>query len=1046
MRIALLVFFFLFLAAEPVLAQSGRISGRVTDAATRDPIPGANVVIEGTQRGATTSADGYYSIINVPPGTHRLQISFVGYATHIAENVRVSIDEVTTLNVPLREEVIRGEEIVVRAERPVVQPDVSNSRVNVTAEEIQALPVGNVNAVVGLQAGIQEGFIVRGSSADQLSFNVNGLPLRDERNNMPYTNISLCSIQEVQVQTGGFNAEYGNVRSGIVNVVTREGERDRYGACGMVRYRPPGPKHFGPSANDPDSYWIRPFLDPAVAMVGTENGAWDPITRSQYPSFEGWISVSEKWLNDPNLPDMTPEALQQAFLWQHRKSLDITTPDYDVDVGFGGPVPGIGHDLGNLRFHAAYRRSEEAYLIPLHTDQYQEHTGHLKVTSDVARGMKLSVEGRFGDQGGTASSRVGQPGIFRSASGIANQLSLLGAGVGFIDSRIFSHDYWGPTSVRTNQIGGTFTHTLNPSSYYEIRFNRFGSEYETNPGRLRDESPIVEIGGVQFDEAPFGFMPAPSFGVSGMRMGVGWSNARDTSRVTTYNFRADYTTQLNPIVEVKTGLEYNLTDSRVNYGSFDAFLGSSNFRHVWEEQPMRGAAYAQTRLEFRGMIANLGLRADYFHAGGEWYSYDLFEPAFGARPDPLEGLRDLLETEPTARQVTLSPRLGVSFPVTDVSKLYVNYGHFRSMPDPNDLFLIGYFSETGRINRIANPNAPLPRTIAYELGFEQSILEQFLIRTAGYYKDIALEPRTVQYISRNGQVEYFRSEPNQYADIRGFELHVARTRGRWVRGFVNYTYMATTSGYFGLQRQYENPTTQRQYQEDDARNREAQARPVPRPYARLNLDFFTPTDFGPTAAGIRPLADWRLSVLGRWQDGGRYTWVGGGSRPGVLNNVAQRDFINVELRLARTFQVQASELTLFADVYNATNRRHLSFSGFVDGVDRDAYLRSLHLPESPYYDNIVGSDRVGAFRDYSVPFQPMRRIENRTGIAPESHVIYYERASGSWIVYRDGAWAAADPNRVQEVLDARAYIDMPNQSFLAFLNPRNVFVGLRLSF
>jgi hypothetical protein len=1052
MRFVLLTLLFALLTSAGALAQTGKIAGQVTDAATGDPLPGVNVLVQDTQRGAVTNLDGRYDVLNVSPGTYTVRVSMLGYATHFIENVRVNIDQTTTINVEMQEEVFGLGEVVVRAERPVVQRDVSNTRVNVSAAEIEALPATSISEVVTLQAGIQDGLVVRGNDATQLAFMVNGLTLRDERDNRPHTNISICSIQEVQVQTGGFNAEYGNVRSGVVNVVSREGSPDSYDGCTMLRYRAPGPKNFDQLPNDPDSYWIRPFIDPDVAFVGTERGGWDDVTRSQYPEWHGWIAESEARMadGDPST-DMTPDALYQAFLWQHRKAMNITAPDYDVDIGFGGPVPGISQRLGNLRFFGAYKRGEEMYMIPLNTDRYEEQTGHLKLTSDVASGMKLSVEGRLSDAHGTTSDRFGQPGIFRSSGSIANQLSpVTGSGVGFIDTRIFATDYWAPSTVRSNQLGATFTHMLNPATYYEVRLNRFESRYNTNPGPLRDTTAIAFFGGVGFDQAPFGFEPRPTFAVNGMRTGVGMSNARDTSRVSNYNVKADLTSQLNPIVMVKTGFEYNLTDSRVNYGQFDAFLPASNSISSWTETPTRGAAYAQTTLDFRGMIANLGLRADYFHAGGNWYDFDPFDRAFRARENPLEALDTLLTRTPTARILSLSPRLGVSFPVTDDSKLFFNYGHFRSMPDPNNLFLIRYFTSTGQISRIASPNNPLPRTIAYEAGFEQSILGQFLIRAAGYYRDIALEPRLVTYMSRDGSVEYSVSEPNRYGDIRGFELTLERNRGDWVRGFINYTYMVYTEGFFGLRQFDENTTRQRAFEESDAERRAASTRPEPRPYARAHLNFFTPRDFGPNLSGIRPLADWRASVVGQWRDGGRYTWAGGGSVPGVHRNVDRVDFWNLDLRFSRTFPIQDRSLTFFADVFNVTNRRQMSFAGFIDGTDRDNYLGSLHLPDSPDYGNIVGNDKVGTFRHPRVDFQPMRGIsstnvftdENR----PSPNVIYRDYSSDRWIVYDNGTWRDADPARVQEVLSTRAYIDMPNQAFLTFLNPRDIRFGLRLNF
>ncbi|HRR08415.1 MAG TPA: carboxypeptidase-like regulatory domain-containing protein [Rhodothermales bacterium] len=1013
-------------------AQSGKIAGRVTDAATGLGLPGVTLQVLGTTQGNVSDTEGYFSIINVRPGTYTIRVSFIGYETVNVSDVRVSTNLTTPLNVQLKEETTLTE-VTVIAERPVVQKDVSNSTASIGAQEVARLPVASVTGAVGLQAGIQ-GLSFRGSGSDELSFNVNGLTLRDERDNSPITNIPLSSVEEIQVQTGGFNAEYGNVRSGVVNVITKEGKRDRYEASINVRYSPPTQKNIGPAANDLNSYWIRRFIDPQVAMTGT--GSWDQATRDQYGTFEGWIAVAEKRLKDDDpTNDMTPEALQKAFLWQHRKNMQINRPDYNVDFGFGGPIPGL-NKIGNTRFYASFIQNQDMYMIPLNTDRYQDYNGHVKITSDVAKGMKFSIEGMMGRQSGTSASRSGSPGFFRSASGIASNLT----SVSFIDSRIFSKDYWNPTDVNSKMFGATFNHALNGRSYYEVQAAYLATEYDTVPGEDRDLSIVQTFGGVGFDEGPYGFMPNPSNGVDGMRMGVGMSNSRDSSFVGVFNLKGNYTNQLNRFLQVRTGFEVNQSNTKVNYGNFDSYLPSSNSQSKWDRSPVRGALFAQTKLEFNGMVANLGLRADYFHAGGDWYVLDPFSNVLSAKGSPeLENQ----EKAPTKKILEFSPRVGVSFPVTTLSKLYFNYGHFRSMPAPENLFLVRYATTTGQITRIANPNNPLPKTVAYELGYEQSVAEQFLIRVAGYYKDVSLQPYLVNYVSKNNTVNYTTSEPNLYEDIRGFEVTLSRNRG-WLQGFVNFTYMVNSSGYFGYGTVYQNPQAMRNYVNDDAVRRAAQSKPQPYPYGRLNIDLISPDDWGPKVGSIKPLGGWKTSFIVSWQDGGKATWVGGGSKPGVERNVDVVDFWNTNLRFAKSFYVGKRGIEFFADVFNVLNAKRLSAYGYFDGVDINKYRLSLHLPESPDYPNIPGNDKFGTFRKPGVAYQPTTGIQNRSSITGSGDVLYYEFDTKSYIQFQNGQWVDADKSFVDAVLSEKRYIDMPNQEFLNFLDPRDFWFGLRI--
>ena len=123
---------------------TGKIAGYVTDAATGEPLPGVQVYIEETMQGTTTGADGYYVIINVKPGSYTLVFKFVGYADVRVQNVRVEVDKTTTIDVRMQETVIQGQEVVVVAERPIVQMDRTTTTAFVGEEELQALPVTNI--------------------------------------------------------------------------------------------------------------------------------------------------------------------------------------------------------------------------------------------------------------------------------------------------------------------------------------------------------------------------------------------------------------------------------------------------------------------------------------------------------------------------------------------------------------------------------------------------------------------------------------------------------------------------------------------------------------------------------------------------------------------------------------------------------------------------------------------------------------------------------------------------------------------------------------
>ena len=264
------VSFILIITSYLFSGTTGKIAGIVKDADSGEPLPGVNILLEGTLLGGASDIDGYYVILNVPPGRYTLKASIIGYSEVSVQDIRINIDLTTEIDIQMQQTVVEsGSEVTVVAERPVVQRDISASTAIIETEQIEALPVQSVTEVIGLQAGVQ-GLSIRGGGSNQTAFVVDGFTMRDERDNTPFTGVSLSAVQDIQLQTGGFNAEYGNIRSGLVNVITREGSSTRYSGTITAQISPAADKHFGPSFNDPNSYWLRPYLDPDVAWEGTD--------------------------------------------------------------------------------------------------------------------------------------------------------------------------------------------------------------------------------------------------------------------------------------------------------------------------------------------------------------------------------------------------------------------------------------------------------------------------------------------------------------------------------------------------------------------------------------------------------------------------------------------------------------------------------------------------------------------------------------------------------------------------------------------------------
>ena len=216
------------LAAQSAMAQSGRITGRVTEATTGSPLPYANVVVVGTNMGGMTLTDGTFNIIGVPVGTYTIKVMMMGYKPDEKTGIRVDASQTTRVDYKLEEQIVgQTQEIVVEAEQ--VQIDVTSSSVvaSVSKKELEELPVDDVVEALALKGGIVktgDELHVRGGRDGEVQFQIDGVPVDDPLGGGMIA-VGMLGTDDSQVITGGMDAEYGNAQSAIVNVSTREGGR-----------------------------------------------------------------------------------------------------------------------------------------------------------------------------------------------------------------------------------------------------------------------------------------------------------------------------------------------------------------------------------------------------------------------------------------------------------------------------------------------------------------------------------------------------------------------------------------------------------------------------------------------------------------------------------------------------------------------------------------------------------------------------------------------------------------------------------------------------
>ncbi len=236
----------LLFSFSAVLGQSlGRIEGRVSDARTKEPLAGANVLVVGTNLGASTDLNGEFVIPNLAPGTYRLRFSFVGYEGVIKTDVVVMAARPAIINVQMLESLIQREEVVVTPGYFTEAFESPVSSTQLAAEEIRRFPGGfedivrtaaTLPGVAVVNEGGRNDLLVRGGGPSENLYLINNIEVPNINHfgtqgssSGALSFVNLDFIDRVEFSTGGFGVRYGDKMSSVLALDTRPGRRDRVG-------------------------------------------------------------------------------------------------------------------------------------------------------------------------------------------------------------------------------------------------------------------------------------------------------------------------------------------------------------------------------------------------------------------------------------------------------------------------------------------------------------------------------------------------------------------------------------------------------------------------------------------------------------------------------------------------------------------------------------------------------------------------------------------------------------------------------------------------
>lgn len=975
--LSIIVILSLILPAIAISQTTGKIDGFVKDKSTGDPLPGVNVMIKGTTVGAASGVDGYFYMINVPVGEYTVTASMMGYKTLSIQNVQVIVDQTTKINFNLEETVLDvGEEVVITAERPLIDPSVTSKISTMSFDEIKNMPAEDITRVLALQSNITvltntpyaksgynirgiEDVRMRGGRNNELGLFIDGMKVGNPLFGGFGTRINNNAVNQMTVAAGGFSPEYGNALSGVINLSTREGGSRLSGQLEYGTSVPFGLKALASKRQEERNYqnvqfslngpvpFIRNLSFFFSADLSTEAGTlyefddfiWDDH-RGDFPSS---AELFQDFIEDGSMDLITRSQVESVLspVEVGGKQRFINPLDtwkgwhgmgWDNDFDYLGkltyrvnPMIKLSLSLAQSQsysqinnFHAGYyyHLPGEWYNVDLNPVDTRENIDRLLVSESTGETYLLEAGNPFPDEfpGSGGAYQVWH----RNGSGMAAR------NVQFRES---------------NRQSLLWNHTLNPSTFYTVKIQRF---FQSRRIRVVDDytQKYDEIFGLKNLFSPdwdnikekeqynhyntYGVLD-PWEGYFRMRYDNVYFSG-DSS--TTYDLRLDFTSQINRNHQLKFGAQY------VHYDLFrhddQGSSGPSDHPTIYHMTPNEGALYLMDKIEYGTIVLNIGARLDYSNAGGEMYK-DPLDPI--GEQDIETSEIEYNDFEESKKKFALSPRIGMAYPLTSKSVVHFNFGHFYQNPNYRDLYrATGDARElTLRSGQLMGNNSlEHEKSIQYEIGFQQQIGDIYGVNVTLWSKETTNQVGSVYvpaYSDPGGEnpFGYYVFLNNNFGSARGVDITLQKRYRNYFSGTLNYTWsrarvlkQTSWDGYWDGESANTLPKRESIADWDQPHS------------IRVNINFSIPKDAGPTLLNTKVLSNFGVSLIYFGESGRVYTpYLGEAGFLEKENSARWPFFHQFDMRAYKNFEVFGLTYSVFAQVHNLFDRMNV-----IDGYTR----------------------------------------------------------------------------------------------------------------
>ena len=754
MRKILLLIFLILLTGSISFAQTGNITGTVIDRDTGEPLYGVNILVRGTSFGAVTDFDGLYNIRNIRPGEYSVEYRYIGYERTLVTGVRVEAGEAVEIDVELGQQAVTSDqELVVIGERPIFDVEQSSTGTTFSREQISAAPINRVEEVVGMTAGVVRdptGLYIRGGRANETAFIVDGVSAQDPLAGTGFgLDLGANAFADVEVTTGGVDVEHGNVTSGVVSVRTQDGGDDYAGTFSHMRDNP------GRMTNSQSNFFTDTF---ELTLGGPE-----PISDSILPALG---------INIPgNLYFFMTAQASMTNEFMRRTADQVQTSMIDSD--FWSPRQ---DNRWNGMFKLTYRptsgkRVEAAYQRSLTINQ---NTRMLQIVGDDVQ------------------IRPGHQFFFQEDLDNANT---------------YAHD--------SKLAYIKWTHAISNRMFYDVQVSRLFTRLRADangrnwrPDSVDGEFDARSIITYPITEFPAGenftfSLPGSGFANNG-GIATLWHDhyaEEFTIRSNFTRYLFDETNRLRFGVEMKF-MEYQWIDItrpwvgapiEIEDGVFSETNRLGSTSDIWNVSPSRGALYVSDQIRYQGLIANIGMRLEYWFPGS--YVDNFVDDPLSPIPDAIrQGYKDDTYNFFGRRfKMRMLPRINVSFPVRENMVMYFNYSHKSKLPHPTHVYagLDPFFQDRSFLSNLGNPNLDPEVDISYEIGFRYQLTSNDALNITAFWSDkydfITAERIIVSDATGRDTQRSFRVN-GDFARVRGIEVSYIKRYSHFLHSNINATF------------------------------------------------------------------------------------------------------------------------------------------------------------------------------------------------------------------------------------------------------------------